>query len=87
LGVKEIATYGVQWKFRVSQRAAGKRTSVPHITSGIGHQAERAETLNERAFQLIVSQRIKLARRANLAALDPLARQNTFLLDRRDRRR
>jgi hypothetical protein len=71
----------------VSQRAAGKPISVPHITSGIGHQAERAETLNERAFQLIVSQRIKLARRANLAALDPLARQNTFLLDRRDRRR
>jgi hypothetical protein len=39
----------------------------------------------QRALQLAIGHRLKLAGPANLAALDPLAGQNPFLLDRGDR--
>ena len=52
-----------------------------------GHRAAKAEpnkTINDRALQLVVSNIIKLARRADLFALDPVASQNAHFSDRGD---
>ena len=57
---------------------------MPRITTLIARESERIETLDHRMLRLIVSQRIKLARRADLAALDPLAGQNVRLSDHND---
>jgi hypothetical protein len=51
----------------------------------IKRQTERAETLNERPFQLVVGGRIKLAGRANLFPLDLVAAQHAHFPDCGDR--
>jgi hypothetical protein len=52
----------------------------------MGANSQCRRDVQGRALQLVVGERFKLAGRADLSALDPLARQNAHLSDRGHRR-